>query len=98
MEKIEAHLDDKRKGTLRLYVNDDKAGEMVISENDETITVYHTEVSDAFSGKGYAHMLLDALVNRARTTGRTINPLCPYVFAEFTRQPEQFADVWKKRA
>lgn len=96
METIAINLDEKRKGAIVLFSGKTKVGEMVISENDNTITVYHTEVADEFAGKGYANLLLDALVSRARESHRNINPLCPYVFAQFKRHPEQYADVWKK--
>ncbi|RZJ69387.1 GNAT family N-acetyltransferase [Flavobacterium sp.] len=96
MEKIEVVLDEKRKGKIELLSDGKHAGEMVISENDDAITVYHTEVSEAFAGRNFAKLLLDALVGRARDSNRKINPLCPYVFAQFKRHPDEFADVWKK--
>lgn len=55
----------------------------------------HTEVFPGNEGKGYAGLLLDALVQKAMEEGRKIVPVCPYVIGAFRKYPEKYADVIK---
>lgn len=63
--------------------------------DDNTLYATHTEVFPGNEGKGYARLLLDALVAYARKTGAKIVPVCGYVVAQFKRNPEKYADVAK---
>lgn len=96
MTTIKLELNPKQEGAFLLFENDEKIGEMVLSISNETITVYHTEVDEKYSGKGYAKLLLDELVNYTRKNNFKIIPLCPYVFAQFKRHPDDFEDIWLK--
>jgi len=81
-----------------LLWNEDKqeVGTIVYRMGDNgDITATHTEVYEAFGGKGYASVLLNALVEYARAKKAKIIPICPYVKAAFTKHPEKYADVMK---
>jgi len=69
---------------------------MVISISNNELTVYHTEVDEAFAGQGLAKVLLDEMVAYVRANALKAIPLCPYVLAQFKRHPEEYADIWKK--
>lgn len=84
------------KGEIQLFSDDKKAGKMDISVIGKKLTVYHTEVNEEYSGKGFAKILLDKLVSYARENDLKIVPLCPYVHAQFKRNPEEYKDVWLK--
>jgi hypothetical protein len=52
----------------------------------------HTFTPSPLRGQGIAAMLVDALVEDARTLGFKIVPACPYVAARFDEHPE-WADL-----
>ncbi|WP_294198964.1 GNAT family N-acetyltransferase [uncultured Chryseobacterium sp.] len=95
MERTEVVLGNVR-GEIQLFSDDKKAGKMDISVIGDKLTVYHTEVSEEFEGRGFAKILLEKLVGYAREHHLKIVPLCPYVHAQFKRHPDEYNDVWLK--
>lgn len=59
------------------------------------IIIDHTEVPEAFRGRGIGLKLVEQAIADARSEGKTIIPLCPFAAAQFRRHPE-WADVLKK--
>ncbi|MEP6802912.1 MAG: GNAT family N-acetyltransferase [Flavobacterium sp.] len=96
MPEVQLKLDEKQHGGFHLIENDKKIGEMVLSISGTILTVYHTEVDEEFNGKGYAKVLLDEMVAYVREHKYTVKALCPYVFAQFTRHPDKYGDIWEK--
>jgi len=56
------------------------------------IIIDHTEVAEAYEGKGLGKQLLQALVAYARKEKITVIPLCPFAKGMFDRI-EAFRDV-----
>lgn len=96
MERTEVVLGNI-KGEVQLFSDDKKVGKMDISVADHKLIVYHTEVDEEYEGRGFAKLLLEKLVSYARDNDLKIVPLCPYVFAQFKRHPEEYNDVWLKQ-
>ena len=96
MERTEVVLGNI-KGEVQLFSDDKKVGKMDISVADHKLTVYHTEVDEEYEGRGFAKLLLEKLVSYARENDLKIVPLCPYVFAQFKRHPDEYNDVWLKQ-
>ena len=96
MATVKLELNEKNHGGFNLYKDDLKIGEMVVSISNGELTVYHTEVDEAYAGQGLAKVLLDEMVAYVRANALKVIPLCPYVFAQFKRHPEAYADIWKK--
>ena len=96
MPTIKLTLDAKKHGAFDLYEDVEKIGEMVVSVNDKTITVYHTEVDESAAGKGYAKLLLDAMITYATSNSLKVIPLCPYVHAQFNKHSELYNKIWQK--
>ncbi|GEP52196.1 hypothetical protein FNO01nite_28680 [Flavobacterium noncentrifugens] len=96
MATVKLELNEKNHGGFNLYENDLKIGEMVISISNNELTVYHTEVDEAYAGQRLAKVLLDEMVSYVRANALKVIPLCPYVFAQFKRHPDEFTDIWKK--
>ncbi|CEJ68702.1 hypothetical protein BN1195_00991 [Chryseobacterium oranimense G311] len=95
METTKVVLGNVR-GEVQLFSDDKKIGKMDISVIGNKLTVYHTEVDDEYAGNGFAKLLLSQLVSYARENNLKIVPLCPYVHAQFKRNPEEYNDVWLK--
>lgn len=83
-------------GEIQLFSNDVQAGKMNIAVADAKLTVFHTEVSPEFEGRGFAKLLLDRLVSYAQEHDLKIIPLCPYVNMQFRRHPAEYEQVWYK--
>src|SRR5687768_9756082 len=96
MQEIKFILNEKGHGGFYILEGTEQLGEMVISISGNKLTVYHTEVSPKAEGKGFARMLLDAMVEYVRKHDLKVIPLCPYVHLQFKRHPEQYADIWLK--
>ena len=53
-----------------------------------SIAVYtHTEVKEAFQGRGVGSVLVRAALDDARARGRTVVPICPYVLGWLGKHP-----------
>ena len=87
-----------RKGEVQLFSDGEKAGKMDISVIGEKLRVYHTEVDSAYEGRGFAKILLEKLVSYAKKNDLKIVPLCPFVHAQFKRNPEMYAEIWFKES
>ena len=96
-EDIRIEIHDDNTGEIILMVDAQPMGKMEMSIAGDILTVYHTEVEPAGQGKGYAGKLLGALVDYARQHTFNVYPICEYVQAQFTRHPDQYADIWLKK-
>ena len=95
MENVQLTINDNGHGHFYVMENNEQLGEMQISISANELTVYHTEVLPKAEGKGLAKELLKAMVDYARKNHLKVKALCPYVFAQFKRHPEEYEDVWK---
>lgn len=96
MNEIKIKLGSNNKGFINLYEDKTRIGEMIIGIDDFVLSVYHTEVDQNYSGKGYAKLLLDALEKYATENKYKVKPLCPYVHAQFKKNPTRFEPIWQK--
>jgi len=81
---------------FNLYDEGKKIGEMIVEIREKDMKVYHTEVDEDQSGKGYAQSLLNAMATYAREHQLKVIPLCSYVGTQFRRHPDTYADIWNK--
>lgn len=58
-----------------------------------TIAFAHTEVDDAFSGRGLARQLVTEALDDVRSRGLAVLPFCPYVRKVIASDPEKFLDL-----
>jgi predicted GNAT family acetyltransferase len=82
-------------GSKGRYVlrEDGHEAELTVSITTPTLVIAdHTEVPDAFRGKGVGLQLAERLIADAREKGFKIMPLCPFVKAQFRKHPD-WADV-----
>jgi hypothetical protein len=97
MEQVELTLNEKKHGRFYINENDEQIAEMQIGISGNDLTVYHTEVSPDHEGRGLAKKLLSAMVDYARKNQLKVIALCPYVFAQFKRHPQEYDDIWKNK-
>lgn len=88
-----------KRGSKSFYVGDSEEkplAEMVflMSENN-TITIDHTNISEALSGQGVGKLLLKDLVDWARQENKKIIPVCPYAKAQMEKNKEYHDMLYK---
>ncbi|WP_427912887.1 GNAT family N-acetyltransferase [Ramlibacter sp. MMS24-I3-19] len=64
------------------------AGNLVYREREGVLELVHTEVDDAFQGRGLAAVLAKAALDDARAAGQKVVPSCAYVASYIKRHPE----------
>lgn len=96
MDAIQLKLAPDGKGAFVLENDNEQLAEMVIGITGNELAVYHTEVAEKLKGQGVAGKLLEKMVAYAREKNLQVNPLCPYVHAQFRKHSAQYADVWKQ--
>lgn len=52
------------------------------------VTVPHVETQPSHRGRGFAAMLMDAMLDDLRTRSLTIHPTCPYAAAYMRDRPD----------
>lgn len=78
-----------------IRVGGEAAGFTQYLDQDGQRIFFHTEVDDAYSGRGLAGRLVGAALEATRQDGLRVVPVCPYV-AKFVKQHTEFADVVDK--
>ena len=58
----------------------------------DRIVFTHTEVNDAFAGRGLGGTLARGALDDVRSRGLKVTPLCPFIAAYIRRHPE-YADI-----
>lgn len=74
------------------YVGIELAGFATYVVRPDVIVFTHTEVDDAFEGKGVGSKLAYGALTDVRAHGQTIVPLCPFI-AAYIRRHEEFRDL-----
>lgn len=82
-------IDNGNVGEFVIYYDSEKAGLMVYNWiNDDTFVISHTEVDEAYNGKGLGKLLVLESVEFARKNGKKIVPMCPFAKVVFERNPD----------
>lgn len=88
------------------YKQQENQGQFFIQAQGETVAwldvdveggvmrALHTEVLPSGAGKGYGKELVEALKAHAREKGLKVKALCPFVHAQFKRNPDAVRDIW----
>ena len=80
---------DEKHGMFEAFIDGRRAGMMTYTwAGEERFIIDHTEVEEAYNGKGVGKEMLLAAVDFARKNGKKIIPLCPFAKASFQKSPE----------
>jgi predicted GNAT family acetyltransferase len=85
----------QRSDTEQLYailVDGRRAGLTAYRDRGERRVFFHTEIDDAFAGRGLAAELVRQALADVRASGKRIVPVCPYV-ASYLKRHDGFADI-----
>ncbi|MET3038192.1 GNAT family N-acetyltransferase [Chryseobacterium sp. NRRL B-14859] len=88
MIEVKQNNDDKH-GSFEAFIDEKRAGMMTYTwAGEERFIIDHTEVEEAYNGKGVGKEMLLAAVDFARKNGKKIIPLCPFAKASFQKSAE----------
>ena len=85
--------DNPTKNRFEVYVDDDLAGFSEYRLNPGRVTFTHTEIDEAFSGRGLARKLVVSELDEARRRGLAVLPICPYVRDVISRNADTYLDL-----
>jgi len=84
---------NEKNGNFEAFIDGNHAGLMTYTwAGEERFIIDHTEVEEAYNGKGVGKEMLLAAVDFARKNGKNIIPLCPFAKATFQKH-EELQDV-----
>jgi predicted GNAT family acetyltransferase len=75
-----------------IRVGDERAGFTEFRDHDVQRVFFHTEIAEAFQGKGLSSVLIEQALTHTREEGKRIVPVCPAV-ARYLAKHDGFADV-----
>jgi len=80
-----------------LLVDGEVVGELRYRLRPDAVALIHTEVPEAFEGRGYGGQLVEGALDDLRRRGLKIVPICPFVRGYLQRHPE-YGDLVVERA
>lgn len=84
---------DEKHGSFEAVIDGNRAGLMTYTwAGEDRFIIDHTEVEDAYNGKGVGKEMLIKAVEFARENNKKIIPLCPFAKATFQKN-EDLRDV-----
>lgn len=79
-------------GRYDVTVDGDLAGFTEFFDDGDQRVFFHTEIDDAFGGRGLAGTLVQQALDATREDGQRIVPVCPYV-AKYVKKHDTWADI-----
>lgn len=80
--------DDPDRHRYVATVDGAEAGRLDYRRHGARITLVHTEVDDAYAGRGVGGALAKSSLDAAREAGATVVPTCPFVQGWLQRHPD----------
>jgi predicted GNAT family acetyltransferase len=81
-------LDNADEGRYEAWLDGEPAGLIAYLPQDGWLVLDHTEVFEAFEGKGVGSRLAKAALDDLQARGVLVNPQCPFVSGYIQRHPE----------
>ena len=91
-QEVKIEVNDKN-GFFYIEIDGKVVAKMTfVFAGTDKIIVDHTEVNDAFEGKGFGKIMVEKAVEYARENEIKIIPLCPFTKSVIDKTPE-FQDI-----
>ncbi len=75
-----------------IRVGGELAGFTEFRDRDDQRIFFHTEIAEAFQGKGLSSLLIEHALTHTREDGKRVVPVCPAV-ARYLTKHDGFADI-----
>jgi predicted GNAT family acetyltransferase len=89
--RFEIHVDGRRAGFAAYRTKQDGSGQD--GGGPGLLVFTHTEIDDAYGGRGLGSVLVRAALDSARSRGLPVRPDCPFVRAFVARHPDDYLDL-----
>lgn len=86
-------IDNPTEQRYEILVDGARAGLAEYRRTAGAIHFTHTEVDEAYSGRGLARVLVEHALSAARDAGDAVLPHCPYVRKVIHDAPERWLDL-----
>jgi len=86
-------LDVPERSRFEIHVDGRLAGFAQYRSKPGLLVFTHTEIDDAFEGRGLGSTLVRAALDTARRRGVAVRPDCPFVRASIARHPDEYLDL-----
>ena len=86
-EQVEV-VDVPDKSRVEIRVDGELAGFTDYSHLGGRMIFRHTEIHDAYEGRGLGSKLAQGALDHARAAGRPVVPLCPFIASYIERNPD----------
>jgi predicted GNAT family acetyltransferase len=80
--------DNPEADRYEVFADGELAGFVTYRRAPGRIAFRHTEVDDAFEGRGVGSTLVSAVLDDARAAGLEVLPFCPFVRGYIAKHPE----------
>jgi predicted GNAT family acetyltransferase len=84
--------DEPDAGRFAVRIDGDLAGAAYYQRRVDRLIFTHTEVSEAFQGRGVGSSLARGALDTVRSRGERAVPLCPFIAGYIAKHPE-YADL-----
>jgi len=84
--------DNPARGRYEIHVDGELAGVAEYRDRGGRRIFVHTEIDDAFSGRGLGNRLASGALDDARSHGIRVVPRCPFIRSYIERHP-QYRDL-----
>ena len=81
-------LDDPDRHRFEIRVDGERAGFVEYSRKGDRLIFTHTEIDDAYEGKGLGSQLAQGALDAARAGAHPVVPLCPFIESYIERHHE----------
>lgn len=85
-------VDNPRERRFEAWLDGEMAGGAYYRRRDSRVIFTHTEVDDAYEGRGIGSELARVALDTVRSRSEMAVPLCPFIAGYVQRHPE-FGDV-----
>jgi uncharacterized protein len=81
-------LDVPEKSRFEIRIGGEQAGFADYSRMGGRLVFRHTEIDDAYEGRGLGSKLAQGALDAARAGGHPVVPLCPFIASYIERHPD----------
>jgi predicted GNAT family acetyltransferase len=82
----------RRTHDYEITVDGTHAGLVAFEEQGSDVVFTHTEIDEAFGGKGVGGQLAQAALDDVRARGLSVVPMCPFIAGWISKHPD-YADL-----
>jgi predicted GNAT family acetyltransferase len=82
----------QEKNRYEIRIDGQPVGFAAYRDKGDQRVFYHTEIDEAFGGRGLSTVLVTQALTEAREAGKRIVPVCPFV-AAYLKKHDGFADI-----